>query len=316
MKIVVVGSGIVGTATGFGLKQGNDITFLDINPITVSALREQGYDARLTSDITGLTFDMVMVCVSTPSSPSGAVELGHIIKAMDTLETLLLQNNKWSLVVIRSTVPPTTTEHILAPLLERHGLRRGKDFGLCMNPEFLRAKSSVEDFAHPWVTVIGELDMRSGDMLEELYRPFGGKLFRVPIIEAELIKYVNNLRNALVISFTNEMWLLNRSMGSPADLNRVFDVVTQSAESAWNPRYGSIGGQPYGGTCLPKDTKGMFHFAMTQGHSMPLFGAVIHVNTLMEAMAEMGVVPQAQIEGHCWQPAPNIVCEKEEVLSQ
>lgn len=309
MKAIVLGSGIVGSATGIGLMKDHDVTFLDINPNVVAAHREQGRDARLTTDIAGLTFDLAMVCVSTPSSASGAVELSYIIAAMDTLEQLLLQNGKWSLVVIRSTVPPTTTERVLAPLLERSGLRRGVDFGLAMNPEFLRAVSSVEDFAHPWVTVIGQLDDRSGALLEEVYVPFGGKLFRVSIAEAEMIKYAHNLRNALVISFSNEMWLLNRAMGNPTDMNRVFDVVTQSAESAWNPRYGSVPGQPYGGTCLPKDTKALLHFAMAQGFSMPLLGAIVHVNTIMEEMAHMDIIPAAQIEGHCWQPAPSLKME-------
>lgn len=225
MKIVVLGSGIVGTATGVGLMKDHNVTFLDINPSVVEAHLGQGHDARLVTNLEGLTFDVAMVCVSTPSSPSGAVELGHITCAMDTLQKLLDQNDRWSVVVIRSTVPPTVTEHVLAPLLERTGLRRGADFGLAMNPEFLRAISSVEDFAHPWVTVIGELDARSGDVLEQIYRPFGGKLFRVKIAEAEMIKYAHNLRNALVISFTNEMWLLNRAMGDPTDLDAVFNVV-------------------------------------------------------------------------------------------
>ncbi len=309
MKIVVVGSGIVGQATGIGLSKDHQVTFLDINPEVVEALSLRGFDARLVTQPGELHFDIVMLCVSTPSAEDGSVNLSHIKSAMDDVEKLLLKNNKWSLVVVRSTVPPTTTERVLVPLLERNGLLRGRDFGVCMQPEFLRAKSSVEDFANPWVTVIGELDTRSGDLLTQVYQTFSGKLFRVSIAEAEMIKYVHNLRNALVISFANEMWLLNQHLGEATDINKVLSVVTVSAESAWNPQYGSVGGQPYGGTCLPKDTNGLLHFAGTHGLNLPLLAAVIAVNTIMEDLATRGQVPSAQIEGLCWKPAPVMIQE-------
>lgn len=307
-SILVLGSGVVGQATGMGmLEKGHKVTFVDINIDTIRRLSHAGYDARLPEEVEETTkIDFIMVCVGTPPRrQSGAVNLDYIKEGMATVSQFLENSKNWPVVVIRSTVPPTTTRDVLVPLMERWSDKEaGHDFGVCFNPEFLRAKSAAEDFRHPWATVIGELDKKSGDKLEDLYHSFGGKLFRVSIPEAELIKYVNNLRNALVISFSNEIWLLGQELG--VDANEALKIATHTAESAWNPKYGSIGGQPYGGTCLPKDTKGLLRLAEELGINMPLLSSVIKVNEALEDLANEGVVPHAQIIGHKWEPSPSL----------
>jgi UDPglucose 6-dehydrogenase len=306
MYITVFGAGVVGTATGKGLiRKGHHVTFIDINDKVVERLRGENHRAFLPEEVYGSQrADAIMICISTPPDENGAVDLSYIIGSMEGVARLLKGQTRWPVVVIRSTVPPTTTEQILIPLLEQHsGMVAGEDFGVCMNPEFLRAVSSTQDFDSPWVTVIGELNKRSGDVLERLYRSFGGKLVRVSLSEAEFIKYGNNLRNALIISFNNEMWLLARKIGI-ADPNNALAVVTDSAESAWNPKYGSKGGYPYGGSCLAKDTNALLNFATQNGMAMLLLGAVIQVNNHMNDLASEGEVAQAQIVGHFWQPSP------------
>ncbi len=308
-RIAVVGSGVVGTATGKGfLSKGHEVTFIDISSSRVEALREMGLEALLPNELEWLTPDFIIVTVSTPPhARTGAVVLDYIKNSMETVGILVGQAHQsavFPVVVIRSTVPPGTTLNVLLPLLEEHSdLQVGQHFGLCMQPEFLRAKSSEEDFLHPWVTVIGEYDGPSGKALHELYTGFTGTFYRFSIPEAEALKYAHNLRNATIISFNNEMWWALRQMGIE-DPNKLLSAVTHTAESAWNPQYGSIGGRPYGGTCLPKDTQGLHAHAVSRGIQMPLLRAVIDVNHMFDLFAHEGQVEQAVIEGLAWKANP------------
>lgn len=194
------------------------------------------------------------------------------------------------LVIIRSTVPPGTTLNVLAPLL---GERK---YDLAYNPEFLRAQSSELDFAEPWATVIGGDTFSAKARTRDIYRTFGGKYLYMNITEAELLKYVNNLRNATLISFNNEMWGIAQNLG--IDPQVVLDGAVITAESAWNPKYGSIGGAPYGGTCLPKDTVGLLRWLNSTGADAPLLRSVIEVNESMELIAP------ADTNGPRWAPHP------------
>jgi UDPglucose 6-dehydrogenase len=306
-RIAIVGSGVVGQATGKGLiGKGHEVVFVDINVEIVRKLCLEGFEARLPNELGDIAAEISMFCVSTPPKDDGSVNLDYITTAIADYGKWLKRKREdtWHLVVVRSTVPPGTTRKVLLPLLEEYsGLRVGKDFGLCMQPEFLRAKSSEEDFLHPWATVIGELDQRSGDVLAELYADFGSRVFRTDLETAELAKYIHNCFNATKISFSNEMWLLGKKMG--IDVNLALEIIAKTAEGCWNPLYGTVGGQPYGGTCLPKDTKGLEMFAKENNISMPLLSSVISVNSEMEELAKQGMVPSAIIAGHKWQPTPN-----------
>ena len=136
----------------------------------------------------------------------------------------------------------------------------------------------------------------------ELFTPFGGKIFVVSLSEAELIKYQNNLQNALLISFYNEMWLLGQQIG--VDSNKAAEIVAITAESSWNAMYGKTGGFPYGGTCLPKDTCALLAHGQKLGIPLPLLEQVVAVNDHMLALAMQGKVPEAQIEGFNWMKRP------------
>jgi UDPglucose 6-dehydrogenase len=184
-------------------------------------------------------------------------------------------------VVVRSTVPPGTAEQVVQPLLEmRSGKTPGEGFTVASNPEFLRAASAVEDFRHPWMTVVASRSARTRERLGELLQPFGGdiRFFSNPA-EAELIKCAHNIYNATKISFWNEMWLVTKELG--LDLDPIAQTVARSAEGSLNPLYGIRGGAPYGGVCLPKDTQGFLGVADSMGLRMPLLKAVVEVNDQM-----------------------------------
>lgn len=310
-RIMVVGSGVVGQAAGKGLiKKGHDVTFVDTSVEIVERLEQKGFEARLPSELDDVCAEISMFCVSTPSRDDGSVNLDYITAAIANHGKWLKYQGDWHLVVVRSTVPPGTTRRVLLPLLEKiSGMVAGRDFGLCMQPEFLRAKSSVEDFLHPWATVIGELDSWSGEVLAEICADFGSEIYRVDLETAEFIKYIHNCFNATKISFSNEIYLLGRGLG--IDANTALSIVTRTAEGFWNPSYGTVGGQPWGGTCLPKDTKGLITFAQGIGISMPLLQAVVSVNSHMEELAKQGIVPLATTVGHKWQPSPRLATLEE-----
>ncbi|NIW15803.1 MAG: UDP-glucose 6-dehydrogenase, partial [Candidatus Thorarchaeota archaeon] len=163
------------------------------------------------------------------------------------------------------------------PLLEQHSkLRTGEDFGVCMNPEFLRQESALSDFLKPSRIVIGELDKQSGDILEMLYAPFKAPIFRTDLDTAEIIKYVTNTFLTTKISFFNEMHTICRSLG--------LDPHFISEVAALDPRvgnYGIYGGRPFEGSCLPKDLEAFINFVKDKEHNPKLLDVVLYINKKM-----------------------------------
>jgi UDPglucose 6-dehydrogenase len=187
-------------------------------------------------------------------------------------------------VVVRSTVPPGTCEQVVQPLLEQaSGKQVNRGFALASNPEFLRAATALEDFLFPWMTVIAARSRSTVDRLCSLTQSFGGEVrtFDNPAA-AEMVKYCHNIFNATKISFWNEMWLVCQRLGLAAD--DIAATVSRSAEASTNPDYGIRGGAPYGGACLPKDTKGFLGLAERIGVPMPLLSAVVQVNDALEEL--------------------------------
>jgi UDPglucose 6-dehydrogenase len=283
--IFVVGAGVVGEATGTGLAaHGHCVTFVDVCPQRIAYLRSRGLTAATADELDWSEAHIVMLAVSTPTV-DGRIVLGPIEAAAAAVGRGLRQARAFVVVAVRSTVLPTTTEKVLTPILEREsGRRAGIDFGVAVNPEFLRQRSSAQDFAHPWVTVLGTSDERTADVLRALYTPFGGLIFgRCTPSEAEMIKYVSNIYNAVKISYFNEVHAICRQLG--IDSGVIGAAVARSAESMWNPLYGTRGGAAYGGACLPKDTRAFMRFCQENGSQHQLLEATIRVNEELDAPA-------------------------------
>ena len=280
--IVVIGSGVVGTATGRGfLGAGHDVTFVDVLPNRIQALRDEGLRAL---DRIELPAEPAFIFLTLPTPHVGRrYDLSAFEAGVVSVGRALATSSAVHTVVVRSTVPPGTTSGSVLPTLEREsGKVLGQGFTLAANPEFLRAASAADDFRWPWMTVIGSRSKRTQERLAELLRPFGGdmRVFDDPAIP-EFIKCSHNIFNAAKISFWNEMWLVAQHLG--LDLDAISSTVALSAEGSFNPLYGIRGGAPYGGACLPKDTNGFLGFASTQGLRMPLLEAVVEVNETLEA---------------------------------
>jgi UDPglucose 6-dehydrogenase len=319
-RIFVVGSGVVGEATGRGLLQrGHKVTFVDVLPSRVEALQTAGLDATDALDLSGEEESFIFLTLPTPhviepsrtpgGQPERRYDLTAFLQGVRDVGEALRESEEIHTVVVRSTVPPGTTLRLVQPLLEEtSGKREGLGFSLASNPEFLRAASAAEDFRHPWMTVVGAHTKRTGERLADLLRPFGGELrvFDDPTT-TETIKIVHNVFNAVKISFWNEIWTLTKAL--EVDASAVSSTVALSAEGSWNTSYGIAGGAPYGGACLPKDTNGLLGLARAAGVDMPLLKAAVTVNEDMAALLERakrapGAAPRGEIDLTDPLPAP------------
>jgi UDPglucose 6-dehydrogenase len=288
-RVFIVGSGVVGTATGTGLlAAGNTVTFIDISVPRVRQLQAQGLDARTELDLTSEPDSFIFLTLPTPNV-GWRYDLGAFTAGSAAVGRALAGSTAQHTVVVRSTVAPGTTEGLVRPVLEENsGMTAGEGFRLASNPEFLRAVSAAEDFSHPWMTVIASRDPRAVARLRELLEPFGGEMrtFSNPA-EAEFIKCAHNIFNATKISFWNEMWLIAQKIG--LDLDPIAGTVAKSAEGSINPQYGIRGGAPYGGVCLPKDTCGFLGYSDAIGVDMPLLRAVVETNNRLESVVKQEV---------------------------
>jgi UDPglucose 6-dehydrogenase len=276
-RIAIIGAGVVGTATGTGFAyHGHDVTFVDVDSQRIDALRGDGLDA---TDNLQVGHEPGFIFLTLPTPNDGyRWQLDALIDGTQAVGEAMRESTAFQTVVVRSTVPPGTCDRLVVPVLEHAvGRPHGNGFAVASNPEFLRARSALEDFLHPWVTVVASHSPRTVERLAELLEPFGGELRRLEDpTTAELIKCTHNLFNAAKISFWNELWAVCDHLR--VDQSQVASVVARSAEGSTNTEYGIRGGRPYGGACLPKDTKGFLGFAQSLGIETPLIEAVDAVN--------------------------------------
>lgn len=277
-RLMIVGAGAVGSATGKGfIKHGNAVTFVDVDELTVSRLSEEGYTAVFPPDVELGGVDAVFVSVSAPTEPYG-IDLSYLEQACKSLGMALAECQTQPVIVFRCTIPPGTTRELLIPLLEAaSGKAAGVDFGVCYNPEYLRAYCAERDFLHPRIVTIGrDTAAEFTERVAGIYADFGAPVYHCTYEEAEFQKYVHNLFNAAKISFFNEM----RSVAEALDLDprRPFQCTALSAQGMWDSLYGCHDAGPYGGTCLPKDVGAWLSFTAEKGLPATLLGAVREVN--------------------------------------
>ncbi|MEA2901475.1 MAG: GDP-mannose 6-dehydrogenase [Actinomycetota bacterium] len=280
-ELLVVGAGTVGRATGLGLAaRGHPVAFADVDDRPLGALRAAGHRATAPADVAWADVGVVFVCVSTRAADDGTSPFAGVLDAVDVVGAGLRGSSHRVTVAIRSTLTPGTTGELLGPCLERAASGElGVDFGLVVNPEFLRAATAAQDFERPWATVVGAADDQSGDAIAALYQPFGAPLVRCTPLEAELIKMGSNCFNALKISYFNELHALAQRLG--ADSTVVNQSIAVTAEGMWNPAYGTVGGTPFRGPCLPQDVESMARAGRDQGWEQRLIEATLAVNQAM-----------------------------------
>ena len=293
MKVSMIGAGRVGLVVAACLAElGNRITVIDIDedrlkeisnkvsPVAEPGLNEilKEFEIEATSNYGRIIdSDIVFLCVGTPSKEDGSILLEYVVEAAKQIAAVLKRKASYTVIAIKSTVVPGTTEEVVLPLLEKSGKKAGKDFGLCMTPEFLREGRGIEDFTHPARIIIGEYDKKSGDTLWNLFKSFGAPILRTNLKTAEMIKYVSNCMLATKISYWNEIFLICKALG--IDAQRVADIVGRDPRIG---KYGTIHGKAFGGKCLPKDLKAFISFAQSYTKEPKLLIAVDEINERMK----------------------------------
>ncbi len=298
MNISVIGTGYIGLITGAGFAgKGNKVVCVDVIKEKVdlinsgkSPVYEKGLDEIIkknigknltaTTSIIGavLNSDVTFICVGTPLNSDGSSDLRYIKDASEDIGKILAKKNSYHVVVVKSTVLPGTTENIVIPSLEKNSKKNaGKDFGVAMNPEFLREGVALEDFLKPDRIVIGSIDKRSGDLIEKLYSGFNvaeSKILRTNLKTAEMIKYASNAFLATKISFINEIGNICKELGID-----VYDVAKGISLDHRIGPYFLNAGLGFGGSCFPKDVKALVYEAKKLGYEPELLNSVLNVNS-------------------------------------
>jgi len=293
MYISIVGSGYVGLVTGIGFAElGNNVIFVDIDVDKVNKInssispiyekelqqlmsRNKG-KYRATSDYRDaiLNSNLTFICVGTPSKEDGSIDLRYIESAARNIGRVLADKDDFHVVVVKSTVIPGTTEGVIKPIIEKEsGKEAFKDFGLAMNPEFLREGNAVEDFFNPDRIVIGVKDEKTKSILDKLYKQFNSPKLFTDIKTAEMIKYASNAFLATKISFANEIGNICKKLR--IDVYKVFEGV--GLDHRINPAFFRAG-IGFGGSCFPKDVKALIRKAEELGEDPKILKAVIDVN--------------------------------------
>ncbi|MER3545311.1 MAG: hypothetical protein C4311_12105 [Chloroflexota bacterium] len=307
MRVAVIGAGYVGLVTGVGLATvGHDVTCVEINASRVAAinagrspLHEPGLAERLQATLAAGRFraasvlppavrdaQVILICVGTPSAPTGAIDLQAVQGAARQIGQALRQVQSYRVVAVKSTVVPGTTEGVIGPTVWAAAGQGVENIGLAMNPEFLREGDAVADFLAPDRIVVGAIDARSAEVMRELYAPFNAPLFITNPRTAEMIKYTSNALLATLISFSNQIAAICEATPD-VDVQTVMDAVHM--DRRLTPVMGGRPVQPgilaylragagFGGSCLPKDVKALRAYARAVHAPTELLDAVLAIN--------------------------------------
>ncbi len=231
--------------------------------------------------------DISIICVGTPSTNAGHLNLEYVYKVAEEIGVGLKEKASFHVVAIRSTVFPGTNDKIGQIIENASGKKRNIGFGIVSNPEFLREGSAVEDYFNPPVTVIGSDNEKSLDIMESIYKDLNGPVKKVAIEEAEIIKYVNNSFHALKITFANEVGNICKKL--KIDSHKVMELFVMDKQLNISPYYFKPG-YAYGGSCLPKDLKGLKTIAHDNYLITPVLSSIEDSNTIQKQTAYEMVV--------------------------
>ncbi|MFA6048922.1 MAG: UDP-glucose/GDP-mannose dehydrogenase family protein [Candidatus Micrarchaeia archaeon] len=294
MKVSVVGTGYVGLITGVGLASlGHSVECVDVvekkvaminakkPPIFEEGLQELLDKAvpkhlRATTDLKAavLGSEITFICVGTPCDESGKIDLRFVKSVSEGIGRALAEKKAYHVVVVKSTVVPGTTDSVVLPVIESaSGKKAGLDFGVAMNPEFLREGKAVEDFFKPDRIVLGSADERALVLLEKLYEKLDAPKMRTTAKTAEMVKYASNSFLATKISFINELGNLCKILGIDT-----YEVAAgMGLDRRISPHFLNSG-CGYGGSCFGKDVSALETLAREKGFEMKLLRDVMAVN--------------------------------------
>jgi UDPglucose 6-dehydrogenase/GDP-mannose 6-dehydrogenase len=309
MKVSVVGTGYVGLVSGVCLaSKGHDLVCIDVMQEKVDRINagdppiyELGLEKML-KELVGsgklkatteledavIDSDLSLIAVGTPFDGS-AIDLKYIRQVAKEIGQAIAKKDSYHVVIVKSTVVPGTTEDVVLPLLEEYsGKKAGVDFGVGMNPEFLKEGEAIADFMEPDRIVLGGIDDRTIDTLDALYDCFPDTdKIRTSPRTAEMIKYAANSLLATLISFSNEIANLCTKVGNVdvvdvlrgVCLDKRFSPIMDDGQRVTPSMVTYVeAGCGFGGSCFPKDVKALIEFGERKESSMQLLRSVIDIN--------------------------------------
>jgi len=297
IAVSVFGLGYVGcVSSACFAKQGHQVIGVDVSPSKVGMINagmativetgigemvaEMVKSGRLsaTTDAADAVrrSDISLICVGTPSGSNGSIDLRYVERVCEQIGETLRTKSSRHTVVIRSTVLPGTTAGLVIPTLERtSGKKAGKDFGVCMNPEFLREGTSIRDFYEPPFTLIGTEDPDAGETLAGLYLGVEAPIHVTETGVAEMIKYSCNCFHGLKVGFANEIGNICKAFG--IDSHEVMRLFCLDTKLNLSPAYLKPG-FAFGGSCLPKDLRAITYHARTADVPTPILSGTLESN--------------------------------------
>ena len=307
MNIAVIGSGYVGLITGLCLaEKGHNVRCIDLNKNVVDKINkgipnfyEDGLEILLNTQLKSKRFfaftklssldikiEIIIIAVGTPSNKEGDIDLSYIKNVSLDIGRFLKVTKNFISIVVKSTVLPGTTDEYIRKFIEEESLKAFGQFGLGMNPEFLREGSAIYDFMNPDRIIIGYEDQETKFKLEKLYENWDCEKLFVNSRTAEFIKYTNNCFLALQISAANELANLAFEIGK-VDIEEILHGV--HLDKRWNPIINGKrvnpgilqylkAGPGFGGSCFPKDVKAIRNLGQKKGINMRILDSIIEIN--------------------------------------
>lgn len=299
MKISVFGLGYVGVVSAACLaKDGHTVIGVDPNATKVGLIND-GHSPIIEAEVEDLIGEAVaagrlsaisdaapaivqselsFICVGTPSQTNGSLDLRYVRSVCTEIGAAIAGESEYHIVVMRSTMLPGSMRDVVLPALEESsGKKAGQDFGVAINPEFLREGTAVYDYRNPPKTVIGCSDARTGEIVASLFKDLPGSLITTDLATAEMVKYVDNVWHALKVGFANEIGNVAKALG--IDGHRVMEIFCQDTKLNLSPYYLKPG-FAFGGSCLPKDLRAFNYRARTLDLQTPILEAILPSNEL------------------------------------
>lgn len=298
MNISVFGLGYVGcVSVGCLAKNGHKVVGVDVSQTKVDQInagkatiiekdiaeiiseqRQKG-NIRATRDVQEavLQSEISIIAVGTPSSDKGHLNLEFIFKVAEQIGTALKEKESFHIIAIRSTIMPGTCDKFAGIVESISGKKRNQHFGIVDNPEFLREGTAVKDYYNPPLTLIGSDNEEAARKVARLYDQLPGEIVITELKVAEIMKYVNNTFHALKISFGNEIGNICSELD--IDSHKVMEIFCKDTQLNISPYYFKPG-FAYGGSCLPKDLKGLQTLAHDLYVDVPLISNIDKTNEI------------------------------------
>ncbi|MEQ8554279.1 MAG: UDP-glucose/GDP-mannose dehydrogenase family protein [Cyclobacteriaceae bacterium] len=296
MKVGVFGLGYVGAVScACFAKLGHEVIGVDVSelkvklindgkaPIVEKDLEEYIAEGRskgviqATREIEGAISEssLSLVCVGTPSQLNGSIDLSYIYGVVGEIAEELKKIDHYHVVIIRSTVAPGTIRECEKLIGTISGKKVGEDFDVVSNPEFLREGTAIQDFWSPPYTIIGARSGKAIDLVKQLYIGVDAPVYILQPEESEMIKYANNNFHAVKVTFANEIGNICKELG--VDGHKVMDIVAKDKKLNLSSYYLKPG-FAFGGSCLPKDVRGLSYRAQQLDVKVPMLSSLMESN--------------------------------------